>query len=146
MGFPVFKEFNPNQKAHKGELWIKTSHRFLPWEELKRRQPSRLFVESLAHSWVFEAHQGACITEDLKSPRCFHNELWLLSLGRHRPLQKHCFTSCSLIVCIHIESTNWDIHNKHVLLFLVCSWKVTLLNTWVWEIQGFASNFNILAE
>lgn len=30
MGFPVFKEFNPKQK---GELWIKTSHRFFPWEE-----------------------------------------------------------------------------------------------------------------
>lgn len=34
MGFPVFKEFNPKQKAHKGELRIKTNHRVLPWEEM----------------------------------------------------------------------------------------------------------------
>lgn len=116
MGFPVFKEFNPKQK---GELWIKTSHRFLLWE-LRRRQPSRLFVESLAHSWVFEARQGACILEDLKSPRCFHNEPWLLGLGRHCPFLQWCsFTSCILIVCIYFESTNWDIHNKHVIICLV---------------------------
>lgn len=103
------------------------------------------FVESLAHNWMFEALQGACVIEDLKSPRCFHNELWLLSLGRHCSfLPKYCFTSCSLIVWIYIESTNWDIHNKHVIIFLV------FLKSYITEYLGIkfkvASYFNILTE
>lgn len=73
--------------------------------------------------------------EDLKSPRCFHNEPWLFSLGRQCSfLQKYCFTSCSLIVCIYIESTNWDVHNKHVIIFLV------FLKSYITEYMGMGNS------